>query len=32
VILDEKAGEIGDIIHVRITQAGPNSLFAEPVS
>ncbi|WP_292898517.1 tRNA (N6-isopentenyl adenosine(37)-C2)-methylthiotransferase MiaB [Nitratireductor sp.] len=32
VILDEKAGEIGDIINVRITQAGPNSLFAEPVS
>ena len=32
VIVDEKAGEIGDIIHVRITQAGPNSLFAEPVS
>ncbi|MFC5584972.1 tRNA (N6-isopentenyl adenosine(37)-C2)-methylthiotransferase MiaB [Nitratireductor kimnyeongensis] len=32
VILDEKAGEIGDIVHVRITQAGPNSLFAEPVS
>ncbi|WP_404935018.1 tRNA (N6-isopentenyl adenosine(37)-C2)-methylthiotransferase MiaB [Nitratireductor sp. L15S-10] len=32
VILDEKAGEIGDIINVRITQAGPNSVFAEPVS
>jgi tRNA-2-methylthio-N6-dimethylallyladenosine synthase len=31
VIVDEKAGEIGDIIQVRITKAGPASLFAEPV-
>ncbi len=31
VIVDEKAGEIGDIVDVRITSAGPNSLFAEPV-
>lgn len=31
VILDEKAGEIGDIVKVRITRAGPGSLFAEPV-
>ena len=30
VIVDEKAGEIGDIVQVRITSAGPNSLFAEP--
>jgi tRNA-2-methylthio-N6-dimethylallyladenosine synthase len=30
VIVDEKAGEIGDIIQVRITKAGPASLFAEP--
>ena len=30
VIVDEKAGEIGDIIAVRITKAGPNSLFSEP--
>jgi tRNA-2-methylthio-N6-dimethylallyladenosine synthase len=29
VIIDEKAGGIGDIIQVRITRAGPNSLFAE---
>ena len=29
VIVDEKAGEIGDIIKVRITRAGRNSLFAE---
>ncbi len=29
VIVDEKAGEIGDIIDVRITGTGPNSLFAE---
>ena len=29
VIVDEKAGEIGDIIPVRITRAGPASLFAE---
>jgi tRNA-2-methylthio-N6-dimethylallyladenosine synthase len=29
VIIDEKAGEIGDIVRVRITRAGPNSLFAE---
>ncbi|MEO3386595.1 tRNA (N6-isopentenyl adenosine(37)-C2)-methylthiotransferase MiaB [Mesorhizobium sp. CAU 1741] len=31
VIVDEKAGEIGDIVRVRITKAGPNSLFSEPV-
>ncbi|TYR29753.1 tRNA (N6-isopentenyl adenosine(37)-C2)-methylthiotransferase MiaB [Mesorhizobium microcysteis] len=31
VIVDEKAGEIGDIIKVRITKAGTNSLFSEPV-
>jgi tRNA-2-methylthio-N6-dimethylallyladenosine synthase len=30
VIVDEKAGEIGDIIDVRIARAGHNSLFAEP--
>ena len=30
VIVDETAGEIGDIVEVRITQAGPDSLFAEP--
>ncbi len=30
VIVDEKAGEIGDIINVRIMKAGPNSLFSEP--
>ena len=29
VIVDERAGEIGDIVQVRITKAGPNSLFAE---
>jgi len=29
VIVDEKAGEIGDIIRVRITKTGYNSLFAE---
>ncbi len=29
VIVDEKAGEIGDIISVRINKAGPASLFAE---
>ena len=28
VIVDEKAGEIGDIVQVRITRAGRNSLFA----
>jgi tRNA-2-methylthio-N6-dimethylallyladenosine synthase len=28
VIVDEAAGEIGDIISVRIARAGPNSLFA----
>jgi tRNA-2-methylthio-N6-dimethylallyladenosine synthase len=28
VIVDEKAGEIGDIINVRITSAGSHSLFA----
>ena len=31
VIVDETAGEIGDIINVRITRTGRNSLFAEPV-
>jgi len=31
VIVDETAGEIGDIIDVRITGTGFNSLFAEPV-
>ncbi|CAN0587613.1 unnamed protein product, partial [Laminaria digitata] len=29
VILDETAGEIGDIVTVRITKAGSNSLFGE---
>ncbi|BCH20268.1 tRNA-2-methylthio-N(6)-dimethylallyladenosine synthase [Mesorhizobium sp. L-8-10] len=29
VIVDEKAGEIGDIVSVRIMRAGPNSLFAD---
>ncbi|WP_274423720.1 tRNA (N6-isopentenyl adenosine(37)-C2)-methylthiotransferase MiaB [Chelativorans sp. YIM 93263] len=32
VIVDESAGEIGDIVDVRITKAGSNSLFSEPVS
>ncbi|MFC3208719.1 tRNA (N6-isopentenyl adenosine(37)-C2)-methylthiotransferase MiaB [Aquamicrobium soli] len=32
VIVDEKAGEIGDIIPVRITGTGFNSLHAEPVA
>ncbi|HMM65037.1 MAG TPA: tRNA (N6-isopentenyl adenosine(37)-C2)-methylthiotransferase MiaB [Mesorhizobium sp.] len=31
VIVDEKAGGIGDIIDVRIAATGQNSLFAEPV-
>ncbi|MEO3997575.1 tRNA (N6-isopentenyl adenosine(37)-C2)-methylthiotransferase MiaB [Mesorhizobium sp. CAU 1732] len=31
VIVDEMAGEIGDIVRVRITKAGSNSLFSEPV-
>ncbi|EXL02592.1 tRNA (N6-isopentenyl adenosine(37)-C2)-methylthiotransferase MiaB [Aquamicrobium defluvii] len=31
VIVDEKVAEIGDIIEVRITNAGFNSLFADPV-
>ncbi len=31
VILDEMAGEIGDIVEVRITRTGHSSLFAEPV-
>jgi tRNA-2-methylthio-N6-dimethylallyladenosine synthase len=31
VIVDEKAGGIGEIIEVRITSAGYNSLHAEPV-
>jgi tRNA-2-methylthio-N6-dimethylallyladenosine synthase len=30
VIIDEKAAEIGDIIDVRITKTGYNSLYAEP--
>jgi tRNA-2-methylthio-N6-dimethylallyladenosine synthase len=30
VIVDETAGEIGDIIKVRITRTGSNSLFSEP--
>jgi len=30
VIVDEKVAEIGDIIDVRITKTGHNSLFAEP--
>jgi tRNA-2-methylthio-N6-dimethylallyladenosine synthase len=30
VIMDEKAGEIGDIVSVRIRKSGQNSLFAEP--
>jgi tRNA-2-methylthio-N6-dimethylallyladenosine synthase len=30
VIIDEMAAEIGDIIDVRITKTGFNSLFAEP--
>ena len=29
VIVDETAGEIGDIVKVRITEAGSNSLFAQ---
>jgi tRNA-2-methylthio-N6-dimethylallyladenosine synthase len=32
VIVDEKAGGIGDIVEVRITRAGTNSLHAEPVT
>ena len=32
VIVDEAAGQIGDIITVRITKAGPASLFAEPAA
>ena len=31
VILDEKPGEIGDIVDVRITRTGANSLFAESI-
>nr|MDQ2703825.1 radical SAM protein [Pseudomonadota bacterium] len=31
VIVDETVGEIGDIVAVRITRTGRNSLFAEPV-
>jgi tRNA-2-methylthio-N6-dimethylallyladenosine synthase len=31
VIVDETAGEIGDIVSVRITRTGQTSLFAEPV-
>ncbi|HRP79080.1 MAG TPA: TRAM domain-containing protein, partial [Aquamicrobium sp.] len=30
VIVDETAGEIGDIVRVRITKTGPASLFSEP--
>lgn len=29
VILDETAGRIGDIVHVKVSSAGRNSLFAE---
>ena len=32
VIVDESTGEIGDIVSVRITRAGQNSLFAEAAS
>jgi tRNA-2-methylthio-N6-dimethylallyladenosine synthase len=31
VVVDETAGAIGDIIDVRITRTGHNSLFAEPL-
>jgi len=31
VVVDESAGAIGDIIRVRVTQAGSHSLFCEPV-
>ncbi|WP_422372274.1 tRNA (N6-isopentenyl adenosine(37)-C2)-methylthiotransferase MiaB [Hoeflea sp.] len=31
VIVDAKAGKIGNIVPVRIIDTGPNSLFAEPV-
>lgn len=31
VNVDAKASEIGDIVRVRITDAGPNSLFAEAI-
>jgi hypothetical protein len=31
VIVDETAGEIGDIVPVRITSAGFNSLHAERI-
>jgi tRNA-2-methylthio-N6-dimethylallyladenosine synthase len=31
VIVDETAGEIGDIVSVRITRTGQTSLFAEPI-
>jgi tRNA-2-methylthio-N6-dimethylallyladenosine synthase len=31
VIVDESLGEIGDIVDVRITRTGTNSLFGEPV-
>jgi tRNA-2-methylthio-N6-dimethylallyladenosine synthase len=31
VIVDESLGGIGDIVDVRITRTGPNSLFGEPV-
>jgi tRNA-2-methylthio-N6-dimethylallyladenosine synthase len=31
VNVDAKASQIGDIIRVRITKAGPNSLFAEMI-
>lgn len=32
VIVDENAGRIGDIVSVRITHAGSNSLFGEPMN
>ncbi|MGI9400089.1 MAG: tRNA (N6-isopentenyl adenosine(37)-C2)-methylthiotransferase MiaB [Rhizobiaceae bacterium] len=31
VIIDAKAGKIGDIVKVRITDSGPNSLMAVPI-
>ncbi len=32
VVADERAGTVGDIVRVRITHAGPNSLLSEPAS
>ena len=32
VVVDEKAGAIGEIVEVRVTGAGQHSLFAEPLS